>query len=128
VLPFLTVGQAVIRAAGDWIGAQGASEVGGLGHDTGLGIKFQLGPNLVAGLHAGGVSVGGAEAKEEAARMMATLLSTTYVVRRRSPSRSAGCDRAGARPADPSSKARGAAAPAARRTGPAGPIGSPYHA
>jgi hypothetical protein len=38
VLPFATVGQALIGAAGDWIGAEGAGEVRGLGHDKGLGI------------------------------------------------------------------------------------------
>jgi hypothetical protein len=35
-----------------------AGEVCGLGHDTGLGIEFQLDLDLVAGLHTGGLSVG----------------------------------------------------------------------
>jgi hypothetical protein len=39
VLPIATVGQAVIGGAGDRIGAEGAGEVRGLEHDTGLGIK-----------------------------------------------------------------------------------------
>src|SRR4030095_15861921 len=51
----------------DVIGAEGAGEVRGVGHDTGLGIEFQLDLNLVAGHHAGGLSVGVAEAKQVAA-------------------------------------------------------------
>jgi hypothetical protein len=49
------------------IGAEGAGEVRGLGHDAGLGIKFQLDLDLVAGLHAGGLPVGAAQAKQVAA-------------------------------------------------------------
>ena len=74
MLPLATVGQAVVRGAGDWIGAEGAGEVRGLSHDTRLGIKFQLDLSLVAQLYTGGLSVGVAEAKQKRPRMMATLL------------------------------------------------------
>jgi hypothetical protein len=66
VLPFATVGQAVIRGAGDWIDAEGAGEVRGLGHDTRFGIEFQLHLDLVADLHTCGSTVGVTEAKKEA--------------------------------------------------------------
>ena len=67
VFAFATVGQAIKRGAGDWIGAEGAGEVRGLGHDTRLGIKFQPDLNLVAGRHTGGLPVGDAQAKQVAA-------------------------------------------------------------
>jgi hypothetical protein len=67
VLPFATVGQAVIRGAGDWIGAEGAGEVRRLSHHTRLGIELQLDHDFVARLHTCCLSVGLAQAEQEAA-------------------------------------------------------------
>jgi DNA-binding CsgD family transcriptional regulator len=55
------------RAIGSAPRARARGEVRGLSHDTRLGIKFQLDLNLVADLHTGGLSVGVAETKQEAA-------------------------------------------------------------
>src|SRR5215475_2742736 len=66
--------QAVVGGAGDRIGVQGAGEVRGLGHGTGLGIELHVGFDLVAGHDADGLPVGGAEAEQVAAPMMATRL------------------------------------------------------
>jgi hypothetical protein len=52
VLPFAAVGQAVVGGAGDRIGVQGAGEIRGLDHDTGLRIDFDF--DLVAGHDTGG--------------------------------------------------------------------------
>jgi hypothetical protein len=63
VLQLATVSQAVIDGAGDRIGVQGAGEVRGFDHDTGLGIKLHLDLDVVAAYYAGGLSVGVAEAE-----------------------------------------------------------------
>jgi hypothetical protein len=65
--PLAAVGQAVVGGAGDRIGVQGAGEVRGLGHNTGLGIDFHLDLDLVAGHDTGGLPVGVAEAEQVAA-------------------------------------------------------------
>jgi len=67
VLPLAAVGQAVVGGAGDRIGVQGAGEVRGLGHNTGLGSDFHFDLGLVAGRDTGGFSVGVAEAEQLAA-------------------------------------------------------------
>jgi hypothetical protein len=66
VRPLVAVGQAVVGGAGDRIGVQGAGEVPGLDHNTGLGIDFHLYFDRVAGHDAGGLSVGVAEAEQVA--------------------------------------------------------------
>src|SRR5262245_50726137 len=67
MLPFATVGQAVVSGAGDRIGVEGAREVRGLDHDPGLAIEFDLDLDLGADLHTGGAPVGVAEAEQVAA-------------------------------------------------------------
>jgi hypothetical protein len=67
VLPFVTVGQAVIGGASDRIGVQGAGEVRGLDHHTRLGVEFHLDLDLVAGRDPGGLPVSVAEAEQASA-------------------------------------------------------------
>ena len=66
--PLAAVGQAVVGGAGDLIGVQGAGEVRGLDHSTGLCIDLHLDLDFVAGHDTGGFSVGVAEAEQVAAR------------------------------------------------------------
>jgi hypothetical protein len=52
---------------GGWVGVEGAGEVRGLDHDSGLGINFHVDLDLVAGHDTGGLPVGVAEAEQETA-------------------------------------------------------------
>jgi len=64
VLALVAVSETVVGGAGDQVGIQGTGEVRGLDHDTGLGIKFYLDLDLVAGRDTGGLPIGVAQAEQ----------------------------------------------------------------